>query len=69
MMKSLGVDVDDIDNQMAIVLSMWKQALGGNVKAFNSIRDMIDGKPKETIEISNNVDDTVKELEKMLLDE
>lgn len=68
-MKSMGVDIDDIDNQMALVVSMWKQALSGNVQAFNSIRDTVGERPIEKVEVANKIDDTVKELEKMLDDE
>lgn len=69
LMKSMGVDIDDIDNQMALVVSMWKQALSGNVQAFNSIRDTVGERPIEKVEVANKIDDTVKELEKMLDDE
>lgn len=38
-MKKMGFNEEDITNQMAIVVSMWREAVGGNVKAAEFIRD------------------------------
>ena len=48
--KSLGIDSEDIDNQMAMVIAMWQKALKGDVNAFNTIRDTIGEKPVEQIQ-------------------
>lgn len=67
--KISGIEDDsDIDNQMAMVIALWKQVLSGgkgSVIAFNSLRDLVGEKPKEVIEIHNN-DETVRELEKII---
>lgn len=51
-------DVDDKNLQIggydALAISMVKEAVGGNVKAFVAIRDTIGEKPKDTIEFEKN---------------
>lgn len=60
-LKQMGIDADNLDNQMAMVISIWNKALKGDVQAFNSIRDSVGEKPKEVIENHNY---TKEELEK-----
>lgn len=50
-LEKLGIDTDNIDNQMAMVISMWNKAIKGDVQAFNSIRDTVGEKPKENMNI------------------
>jgi len=38
-MKELGYEDDDLTNQTALVLAMYKKALSGDVNAFNTIAD------------------------------
>ena len=38
--KELGLNEDDIDNQMALVVAMYGKALKGDVQAFNTIREV-----------------------------
>lgn len=38
--KELGLNEDDIDNQMALVVAMYGKALKGDVQAFNIIREV-----------------------------
>ena len=40
-MKQLGFDKEDMTNQMAIIVSMYKEAMSGNVKAAQFLRDII----------------------------
>lgn len=40
-MKALGIDEDDMNNQMALMVAMFKEAVNGNVNAFREIRDLI----------------------------
>ncbi len=52
--KSLGIDENEIDNQMAMAYSMFLMTLTGGkgaVNAFNSIRDTLGEKPQEKIGI------------------
>ena len=39
--KELGIQTQDIDNQMALIVVMYEKALKGNVQAFNIIREII----------------------------
>lgn len=58
MQRISGVeDVGDIDNQMAMVIAMWKQALSGGasgVQAFNSLRELI-GEKQTDIKLDGGV--------------
>ena len=49
--KSLGIDDEDLSNQMAISISLFNEALHGNTKAFELIRDTIGEKPIDKQEI------------------
>lgn len=53
-LKQLGINADNIDNQMAMIIAIWNKALKGDVQAFNSIRDTVGEKPKDVIENINN---------------
>lgn len=69
MAKKLGIDEDEIDNQMAIAISMLIVASGGgknSVGAATFLRDTVGDKPKEEIEISTDTDETIKEVDEYL---
>lgn len=38
--KDLGLETEDIDNQMALIVAMYGKALKGDVQAFNTIREI-----------------------------
>lgn len=38
-MKALGFDEMDMTNQMAVIVSVWKEAMGGNIAAASWLRD------------------------------
>lgn len=66
--KVSGLKADEIDNQMAAVISVWQTVLKGGMgstNAFNALRDLVGEKPKEVIEI-HNTDETIKELNKII---
>lgn len=63
-LKALGIDTNNIDNQMAMVIAMWQKALKGDVSAFNTLRDTSEGKLTEKVEVTQSIDDTIKEIEK-----
>ena len=58
-MKSLGIEEEEIDNQMALMVAMYAKALKGDVQAFNSIREVTqdDKQPDKVqrIEIINDL--------------
>lgn len=50
-LKALGIDDDEMNNQMALVIAMYQKALKGDVQAFNTLRDTIGQKPIEVQEV------------------
>lgn len=66
--KVSGLKGEEIDNQMAAVISVWQTVLKGGMgstNAFNALRDLVGEKPKEVIEI-HSTDETIKELDKII---
>lgn len=63
--ESMGVDADNMDNQMAMVVKTYAQALKGNINAVNTIREII-GERVVEVNVNNNIDDKVKELDRLL---
>ena len=51
--ESLGIESNEIDNGMAITLSMYQEALKGNTKAYELIRDTIGEKLADRIQIED----------------
>ena len=56
---NLGFKEEEINNQTLIDITLWKQALNGNVNALNTIRNMLD----EQSEVDEPIQDTTKEVE------
>lgn len=52
-LKELGIDNDEINNQMAMQVVMLQEALKGNTKAYELIRDTLGEKPIEHIQNLN----------------
>ncbi len=68
-LEALGIEADDIDNQMAMSYSMFMVAMGGgknSVSAFNSIRDTLGEKPIDKVEVTKPIDETTKEVDDYL---
>lgn len=53
-LKGMGMNEEEIDNQMAMLLGVFNKALKGNVRAAEFIRDTTDGKPLEKVEHSGS---------------
>lgn len=55
-MEALGIDPDDMDNQMALLVAMLKEGINGNVKAFMAIRDTVGEVPviKQDVNVTDN---------------
>lgn len=51
------------DTQKKISLALIQKALNGDIKAFEVIRDSIGQKVAERVEISQTIDDSIKEIE------
>lgn len=65
--KALGINADDMNNQMALVVATYQKALKGDTSAINIVREMI-GERVQQVSIETNVDDKVKELNNILDD-
>ncbi|NCU25759.1 hypothetical protein EOM86_03460 [Candidatus Nomurabacteria bacterium] len=53
-MEILGIDSDNMDNQMALITALYAEALKGDVGAFNSIRDLVGEKPTDKLHVDMN---------------
>lgn len=57
--KYLGVEVGQIDIETAMHLKQMEKALQeGDTKAYNAVMDRLKGKPKQEIELENNIKTT-----------
>lgn len=60
-MKDLGIEENEIDNQMALIVAMYGKALKGDVQAFNIIREVVKDeqtiKDEDRIQIVNDLPD------------
>ena len=65
-LKKLGIKSNEIDNQMALIVSLYQTALKGgknSVQAFNAIMEMTEDKEKETEkETLEKLDEVLKGL-------
>lgn len=50
-LHDLGIDDTELNNQMALVVSMYQKALKGDTRAFEILRDTIGEKPVEVQEV------------------
>ena len=60
-----GITDEQMDNQMALIVAMWKEAVSGNTSAMNIIRE-ITGEKVIEINVNSVTDDKVKEIERYL---
>ena len=58
-MKDLGIEEDNLDNQMALIVAMYGKALKGDVQAFNTIREVVQDektiKDEDRVQIINDL--------------
>ena len=54
-LKAMGIDIDNIDNQMAMVLSMYQKAISGDVQAATFIRDSLGEKVANKVNLDMNL--------------
>lgn len=50
-LRELGIEENEMNNQMALVIAMYQKALKGDVQAFNTLRDTLGQKPVEVQEV------------------
>lgn len=61
-LKALGIEDEEMTNQMAMTIAMWQKAIKGDVSAFNTLRDTIGEKPKEVVEHSGEINNPYSKL-------
>ena len=64
--KKLGIKEEDMDNQMAMIISMFRISLSGgknSVSAATFLRDTVGEKPVEKVEMNASVDKVAKEVD------
>lgn len=67
--QRMGIDIENINNQMAMIVKVFQTALGGGknqISAATFLRDTVGEKPKEVVEVSKTTDETIKEVEDYL---
>ena len=50
-LAELGIEENEMNNQMAMVIAMYQKVLKGDVSAFNTLRDTLGQKPVEVQEV------------------
>ena len=68
-LKQLGIDAENLDNQMAMIISIWNKALKGDTQAFNSIRDSVGEKPSDVVENINYTKEEAEKYKKLSIEE
>lgn len=64
-LEKMGIDTANMDNQMALVVATFQNAIRGDMKAVNIVREII-GERVQEINITQVTDAKVKELEAYL---
>lgn len=65
-MEELGIKEEDMNNQMLLVATLFKKAIDGNMKAINTIVDMVEPKEQNINVRSIDFDSEKNPLDKML---
>ena len=66
-LKKLGIKEEDINNEAAIIVSLYQQALKGKVSAINSINNMLkDNKDDKDNENNKDISKDVKKEERKI---
>lgn len=63
----LGIPMEELDNQMAMCINMFSNAMSKNpTQAFAMIQATLGEKPIDKIEITKDADETIKEVDDYL---
>lgn len=65
-LRKLGIKEKDVDNETAILVSLYQQALKGNVSAINKIQKLFDTPEKEEEKVKDITADVKKEKRRIL---
>lgn len=62
-MKALGINTDNIDNQMALLISVFKKGIKtGDKSVAEFFRDTTDGKPTENLKVDDTRNNKFEEI-------
>lgn len=54
-LKKLGIDTENLDNQMAMLVVQLNKAMKGDMQSVTFFRDIVGEKPKEKVELEGNI--------------
>lgn len=60
-LKELGIDKEEIDNQMLIVLQLWRRAASGDLEATKLLMELL-GETSTQVKISGDINNPFKDL-------
>lgn len=61
-LKELGVDAENQDNQMLIVLQLWRRAASGDLEAIKLLIELMGEKAATQVSISGELNNPFKDL-------
>lgn len=61
-MRELGIDADNQDNQMLIVLQLWRRAAAGDLEATKLLIELMGEKAVTQVSISGELNNPFKDL-------
>lgn len=61
-LKQMGVDADNQDNQMLIVLQLWRRAANGDLEATKLLIELMGEKAATQVSISGELNNPFKDL-------
>lgn len=61
-MRKMGIDTDNLDNQMTMLVAIWHKAAKGDISAASFLRDLTGEKPAEKVEMSGEINNPFKDL-------
>lgn len=61
-LKELGVELKEQDNQMLIILQLWRRAAGGDLEATKLLMELMGEKAATQVNISGELNNPFKDL-------
>jgi|LSQX01.1.fsa_nt_gb hypothetical protein len=58
--RAAGLDADEIDNQTKMLMKMFRQAMEGDIKAAEFVRDTAGEKPRDSMSMSHEISATTE---------
>lgn len=67
--ESMGVDPNDVDNQMAMITSIWFKAMKGDVSAATWLRDVCGENPTNNVNVTGALPVVIKGEDELIDDD